>query len=89
MLRTVTASHLCYTRRTLVETRGEVIAMCALKKATENKSECGRVCQRSEQGLQTFVLLLGSVSLSPVYYLHPAGMQPAWCGLQESSQSTG
>lgn len=48
--------------------------MCALKKATENKSERGSVCQHTERGLQAFVLLLGSVSLSPVYCLHPAWM---------------
>lgn len=40
--------------------------MCALKKATESKSEHSSVCQHSERGLQTFVLLLCSVSLSPV-----------------------
>lgn len=74
MLRAATASHLWHTRWALAETRGEVISMCALKKATENKSEHGSVCQHSERGLQTFVLLLGSVSLSPVYYLHPVGM---------------
>lgn len=39
--------------------------MCALRKATENKSEHGTVCQHLEQGLQTFVLLIHSVSLSP------------------------
>lgn len=27
--------------------------MCALRKATENKSEHGTVCQHSERGLQT------------------------------------
>jgi len=48
--------------------------MCALKKPTENKSEHSGVCQHSEQGLQTFVFLLRSVSLHPVYYLQPAGM---------------
>lgn len=39
--------------------------MCALRKAPENKSEHGTVCQHLERGLQAFVLLLGSVFLGP------------------------
>lgn len=39
--------------------------MCALRKAPENKSEHSTVCQHLEPGLQTFLLLLGSVFLGP------------------------